>query len=216
VLLDILRFLDTPKHADVLRQKVEELQRYDLSVYSGYDFSLLLDEAGAIRKVNEDGSRFDEEAEQLPDVVEIDGVKFFKPTDGKQVFWLTTDEGRAYLEADDPFGRLAELIAGESRYQTIYKGLLEFCGNEAGRSAEELAGLIDNDPLVQKPRRYFSYFVKKLEDCGALSWAKGWHTTEVGERGLELLLSRDGANDGTEDEREGEGSEREEGSSHDG
>ncbi|MDR1183525.1 MAG: hypothetical protein LBK67_01860 [Coriobacteriales bacterium] len=188
VLLNILRFLDAPKHSDVLRQKVEELQKYDVSVYSGYHFSLLLDEAGAIRKVNEDGSAFDEEAEQLPDIVEVDGIKFFKPTDGKQVFWLSTDEGRAYLEADDPFARLAELIAEESRYQTIYKNLLEFCDSEAGRGADELAERIDGDPLVQTPRRYFSYFVKKLEDRGALLWAKKWHTTELGKRGLEQLF----------------------------
>jgi hypothetical protein len=191
VLLGILSFLDVPRRSDALQQKVEELQEHDFSVYSGYNFSLLLDEAGAIKKVNEDGSSFDEETEQLPDIVEVDGIKFFKPTDGKQVFWLITDEGRAYLEADNPFGRLTGLIAQESRYRPIYKRLLEFCGNEAGRSAEELAGLIDNDPLVQKPRKYFSYFVKKLEDCNALVWAKKWRTTEWGEKGLELLFFED-------------------------
>jgi hypothetical protein len=193
VLLGILRFLNVPKRSDLLQQKVEELQTYDISVYSGYNFSLLLDEAGAIRKVDEDGSVFNEEAEQLPDIVEVEGIKFFKPTDGKQVFWLITDEGRAYLESDDPFGRLTELIAKEPHYLTIYKNLLEFCDGEAGRSADELAKLIDNDPLVQSPRKYFSYFVKKLEDCGALAWARTWHTTEVGGRALELLFKNDEA-----------------------
>jgi hypothetical protein len=193
VLLDILKFLDAPKRSDMLQQKVEELQKYDVSVYSGYNFSLLLDEAGAIRKVNEDGSVFDEEMEQLPDIVEVDGIEFFKPTDGKQVFWLITDEGHAYLETDDPFGRLAELIAEEPQYRVIYKSLLEFCDDEVGRSAEELANLVDNDPLVQSPRKYFSYFVKKLEDCSALVWAKKWHTTDLGGKGLESLLSENGA-----------------------
>ena len=191
VLLGILNFLDTPKHSDVLQQKVEELQEHDYSVYTGYNFSLLLNEAGAIQKVNEDGSAFDEEAEQLPDIVEVDGREFFKPTDGKQVFWLITDDGRAYLVADDPFGRLAELIATEPLYQAIYKLVLEFCANEDGRSAQELEALVDNDPFVkgQKPRRYFSSFVKKLEDCEALVWAKKWQTTELGKKGLEMLFS---------------------------
>jgi hypothetical protein len=192
VLLDILEFLDAPQRSDALQQKVEKLQEYNASVYSGYNLSLLLEEAGAIQKVSEDGSQFDEETEQLPDVVEVDGLPFFKPTDGKQVFWLITAEGRAYLEADDPFGRLAELIAEEPQYQAIYKNLLEFCDNEAGRGVEELAALIDDDPLVQKPRRYFSYFVKKLEDGNALVWTKKWHTTASGKRGLELLFSEPG------------------------
>jgi hypothetical protein len=192
VLLAILRSLDTPKHSDALQQSVDELQANDLSVYSGYNFSLLLEEAGAIQKVHEDGSLFDENAEQLPDIVEVDGVRFFKPTDGKQVFWLVTDDGRTYIEADDPFGRLAGLIAGEPQYQTVYQSLLEFCDNESGRSVKELEELIDDDPLVQNPRKYFSYFTKMLEDCDALLWAKKWHTTELGKRGLKLLFAENG------------------------
>ena len=103
VLLGILEYLDEPKRSDALQEKVVELQEYDHSVYSGYDYSLLLEEAGAIRKVSEDGSEFDEEEEQLPDIVEVDGERFYKPTDGKQVFWVVTDDGRAYREADDPY-----------------------------------------------------------------------------------------------------------------
>ena len=190
-LLGILEFLDTPKRSDVLQQKVEELQKYNLSVFTGYNFSTLLDEAGAIRKVDEEGSDFDEKAEQLPDTVEIDGLKFFKPTDGKQVFWLITDEGRAYLEADDPYGRLTELIMEEPQYFSVYKEILEYCDREEGRAATELAELIDDGPLVRKPRRWFSYFVKKLEDCGALVWAGKWCTTEFGKKGLELLFSEE-------------------------
>lgn len=195
VLLAILRLLDSPKRSDLLQQKVEELQEYDSSVYSGYNFSLLLEEAGAIQKVDESGAVFDEQAEQLPDIVEVEGIKFFKPTDGKQVFWLITNDGRSYLEGDNPFGRLAELIAKEPQYQEIYQKLLLFCANGAGRSVKELEELIDDDPLVQKPRRYFSYFTKNLEDCDALSWAKKWQTTELGEKGLELLFAE---NDGVE------------------
>jgi hypothetical protein len=161
-------------------------------VYSGYNFSLLLEEAGAICKVSEDGAAFDEDAEQQPDIIEIDGVRFFKPTDGKQVFWLITDEGRAYVEADDPFGRLAELLGEEPQYQDIYRRLLKFCDTEAGRSVKELEGLVNDDPLAQKPRKYFSYFAKKLEDCQALSWAREWRTTELGKRALGLLFSEDG------------------------
>jgi hypothetical protein len=107
------------------------------------------------------------------------------------VFWLITDEGREYLGTDDPYGRLIELIAEEPHYRTIYVRLLEYCSNEVGRSSEELGKLIDDDPLVQKPRKYFSYFVKKLEDCSALSWASKWHTSDLGKKGLELLFSED-------------------------
>lgn len=191
VLLGILEFLDAPRRSDALRERVEQLQECDFSVYSGYNYSLLLEGAGAVRKVNEDGSDFDEDAEQLPDVVEMDGSRFYKPTDGKQVFWLATEEGLAYLRSDDPYGRLAALVADEAAYRPIYRRVLEFCGSETGRSVKELEGIVDDDPLVQSPRKYCSYFVKKLEDCGALVWTKAWHTTDLGAKGLASLFEAD-------------------------
>jgi hypothetical protein len=188
ILLGILNFLDSAKHADALHEQVTELQRHDHSVYSGYDLSLLLHEAGAIQKVNADASPFDEAAEQQPDIIEIEGIKFFKPTDGKQVFWLITSAGQDYLSADDPYGRLAELLRAEPQYQPIYRQLLEFCTREQGRRATEIADMIGNDPLLQKPWRHFSFFVKNLEDCGALIWLDKWQTTDLGAKALEVLL----------------------------
>jgi hypothetical protein len=188
VLQGILRFLDEPKRSDALDEKVEELQKHDASVYTGYEYSALLEEAGAIVKVAEDGSKFDAEAEQEPDIVEVGGAKFYKPTDGKLVFWLITEDGKEYLERDDPYGNLKQLLAAEPQYQAIYKTLLEYCGNDEGRSGNDLSELIDNDPLVQSPRRYFSYFAKKLEDCNAIVWRGQWHTSEHGKKALEELL----------------------------
>lgn len=189
VLLALLRYVEVPRQSDLFDQKVEELQKYDSSVYSGYDYSQLLREAGAIQKINKDGTSYIEDEEQPPDIVEIDGTAFFKPAEVKEVFWSITDDGLAYLEADDSYSDLKDLLAEQLHYCVIYKRILEFCSNEAGRSAGELSDLIDKDPLVQKPRRFFSYFVKKLEDSGALVWKETWKTTELGRRGLELLLS---------------------------
>lgn len=190
VLLGILEYLDEPKRSDALQEKVVELQEYDHSVYSGYDYSLLLEEAGAIRKVSEDGSEFDEEEEQLPDIVEVDGERFYKPTDGKQVFWVVTDEGRAYREADDPFGRLTALLSKDEYYHEIYRDVLTACESEAGQTIDGLTAIVDANPRSKNPRRHSSYFAKHLEDCGALRWAGSWKTTEVGTKGLELLLEQ--------------------------
>lgn len=189
VLLDILRYLDAPKRSDALDRKVEELQEYDHAVYSGYDYSLLLEEAGAIRKVSEDGSDFDEEAEQLPDIVEIDGVRFYKPTDGKQVFWFITEEGQAYLDSDDPFERLTDLMAKDVKYHGIYRDVLEACQREGGSTIGQLNDIVEANPLSKNPRRHCSYFAKSLEDCGALRWAGSWQTTDIGQKCLDTLLA---------------------------
>ncbi|OUO89425.1 hypothetical protein B5F40_11100 [Gordonibacter sp. An230] len=188
VLMGILAFLDEPRRADALQRKVDELQEHDVSVYSGHDYSLLLEEAGAVRKTDEDGGEFDEEAEQAPDVVEVDGVRFYKPTDGRQVFWTLTGEGRAYLESDDPLGRLADLLEEEPRHRVAFGRMLAFCRGERGRSVEELAALVDGLDLPDGVRRHCSYFARRLELCDALAWNGGWRTTASGERGLESLF----------------------------
>lgn len=191
VLLGILMYLQEQHRTDALQEEVERLQTYDKSVYNGYDFSVLLEEAGAIVKVEEDGSPFDETLEQAPDIVEIDGVRFYKPTDGKQVFWLITDAGRAYLEQDNPFGRLSELLDAEQQYLPIYKRLLEACNTDKGALRATLEGLVNGDPLVQNPPRYCSFFTKRLEDAGAIVWEGSWKTTDAGRRGLEELFPVD-------------------------
>ncbi len=187
ILLGILSFVDTPQSPDALQEKVDDLQRYDRSVYTGYDYASVLEEAGAITKINEDGSPFDEEAEQEPEIVEVDGARFYKPTDGKQFLWVATEDGRAYAQKDDPFTRLANLIEQEETYRGIYKDVLEFCSQDGGRSSQELDELVSSNPLTKSPYRHYSYFARKLEECEGLAWTTNWSTTEVGVRGLSEL-----------------------------
>ena len=53
-----------------------------------------------------------------------------------------------------------------------------------------MTAIVDANPRSKNPRRHSSYFAKHLEDCGALRWAGSWKTTEVGTKGLELLLEQ--------------------------
>ena len=194
VMLGLLAAAREPVRTDALQRRVEELQAHDVSVYTGYDFSTLLEEAGALQRVAADGSPFDAEAEQAPDIVEVDGVRFYRPTDGRQVFWLLTAAGRGYLEADDPAGRVAALLTREPQYGPIYERVLTRCTAEGGCATPALEALVDDDPLVQSPRRFCSYFTKALEDAGALEWVGTWRTTAAGRDGLATLR-------GSEEER---------------
>ncbi|MCD8316606.1 MAG: hypothetical protein LUB61_04305 [Eggerthellaceae bacterium] len=185
ILLQILAYLDNPVRNDALNEKVDEFQEYDHAVYSGYDYAIMLERAGAISRVSEDGGPFDEEAEQLPDIVEIDGSKFYKPTDGKQIFWLITQDGQDYLEEDDPKGRFMDLMESDSKYKSLYHDVLDFCNIENGRITSELDDFVKDSPLSHNPFRHFSYFAKKLEDCGLMSWQGTWGVTDLGRQMLE-------------------------------
>ena len=187
VLNGILRFLDEPKRADVLQAKVDELQEYDYSVYDGYSYSKLLYRAGAIDKVDEDGDPFPEDYEQEPDIIEIEGVRYYKPTDGVMVFWITTQAGWDFLAKDDPEQRMKELLNDQAIYAPIYRLVLEACASPAGASAQFLADLVDGNPLLEKPRRWSSFFTKRLEDCESIIWAGAWKITDVGRKALGIL-----------------------------
>ena len=59
VLSGILRFLEAPKSAAELNGEVERLQKHDFSVYTAANYAELLEEAGAIIKVDENGTPFE-------------------------------------------------------------------------------------------------------------------------------------------------------------
>ena len=187
VLAGILRFLDTPKRADVLQEKVDELQEYDYSVYDGYSYSKLLYRAGAIDKVDENGEPFPEDYEQEPDIIEVDGVRYYKPTDGVLVYWVTTQDAWDFLAKDDPEQRMKDLLNDQLIYAPIYQRVLEACAASDGASAQLLADLVDSDPLLEKPRRWSSFFTKRLEDCESINWRGAWKITEIGRKAQAIL-----------------------------
>lgn len=187
VLRGILEYLDTPKRSDALQEKVVELQAHDYSVYDGYSYSNLLYEAGAINKVMEDGSEIPEDYEQAPDIVEIDGVEYYKPTDGVMVFWVTTQDARDFLAKDNPEERMQELLHDQAIYARIYKRVLDAATSPDGASAQIMADLVDNDPLCESPRRWSAFFTKRLEDCEALVWQGAWKITPIGKKAQEVL-----------------------------
>ena len=187
VLMGILRFLDEPKRADVLQEKVNELQEYDFSVYDGYSYSKLLYRAGAIDKVDENGEPFPEDYEQAPDIIEVEGVRYYRPTEGVMVYWITTQDAWDFLAKDDPEARMEELLHDQIIYAPIYQRILEACASPEGASAQFLADLVDSNPLLLKPRRWSSFFTKRLEDCESINWRGAWKITGIGRKAQGIL-----------------------------
>lgn len=191
VLMGILAFLDTAQPFEGLRDEVDRLQEHHGSVYDAASYTSLLQRAGAIERVTEDGEPIDDATKQPPEIVEVDGVEFYKPAEAPAVFLQVTDAGRAYRQADDPNRRMHLLFAEQVHYLPIVKRILEVCNVEGGVPIAKIAKAVDDDPLLQKPRRYAQYFTEKLEACDAIAWNGSWQTTDIGRRGLEDLADID-------------------------
>ena len=180
VLAGIIRYVDVPRSAAEVDEKVAELQKHDFSVYSGANYAALLEEAGAIIKADENGTPFKESPERPPQVVEIDGVEFLKPGPWREAFWIATDDARAYLAQDNPLERFKELLDRDVKYLDIYLRILDAADAEGGAATSALNAMIDNDPLVQSPRYFTAHFTELLERCEAIRWEGTWVITDIG------------------------------------
>ena len=187
VLLGMLRFLQEPHNPTELNELVDELQKHDYSMFKGNNYADLLEEAGAIERLNEDGTPFDTGFEQIPDIIEVDGVEYLKPVRGRRILWQNTPEGQAYLDADRPEDRMRDLFAEDTPYLHIYRQILALCAGEDGTTMAAITPIADDDPITVKPRLYAPHFVDMLEKCEAIRWDGRWRITELGRKGLALL-----------------------------
>ena len=186
-LLAILRQCRDKQPVREVADFICDLKTRDHSVYSANDFCMLLERAGAIERVGEDGQSY-EEVELEPKTVVVDGVEYLEPQTPPPAFWVTTQAGLEVLAADDPEGRTEKLFEEEGDYLPIFKRILTLCSAGAGATAKQIAKTCDADPLLQKPRYYSSRFVEKLNQCDALIWGgKAWELTEVGREALTQL-----------------------------
>ena len=190
-LLAILRKCQEKQPVREVVDYICDLKTRDHSVYSANDFCSLLERAGAIERVGEDGASY-EEVELEPKTVVVDGVEYLEPQTPAPAFWLTTQAGLDMIAADDPEGRTEQLFEEEDAYLPVFKRILTLCSAAGGASAKQIAKACDTDPLLQSPRYYSSRFVEKLNKSDALTWAgKSWELTQTGREALVQLESVD-------------------------
>lgn len=180
-LLGILEFCLVQHTVEDVSTRIDELQEFNSSVFTPANLCKLLEDAGAIMRIAEDGTPYNE-IEVEPILIEEDGVEYYEVAEPPQVYYIDTPEGRAYYEADNPLERLKSLLAKDEKYAEVYKIIFDMTSGE-GATMKEIASAIDDLPIVQKPRLYAPHFIDKLEKCDAVEWRKKWNITEVGEEG---------------------------------
>lgn len=187
VLKGILRFLKEKRSADALKEEVDHLQEFDYSVYTSADYAYLLESHGAIVKLSELGTPFSETEDQEPEIIQVDGAEYYKPIDGKKIYWADTEAGLAYLESVDSMRDFDDLVKEDVGFTSVYRKILIICEAENGCSIEDIDAVIDESKLLSGSSRRAPYFVEKLERCDALQWAGTWRITKKGSLCLEAM-----------------------------
>ena len=163
---------------------VASLQEHRASVYSAHSLCTFLEEGGALERVTEDGTPYDE-AECAPQKVVEDGVEYIVPGRPPQLFWKTTADGAAFRATDDPAAEVAYMVAADATYAPVIKHIM----NRAARGVDgkALAAELDNLELMKEPRMYATTFLKRLEDSGVITWTGEWRLTEAGTKALAAI-----------------------------
>ena len=174
ILLEILGFCEKPRSSEEIDALVEPLLRYRRSVYTPIIFRDMLKKSGALEYIFEETE--DDEAVEAMGNRDGELLVVAERPDG---LWLSTPSALEYLKEHNPQTALAQLLDKELDLRPIFLRILEFCA-EKDRTASELSALVDDDPLVQHPRRMSGYFVAKLEDLGVLVWEGAWKTSALG------------------------------------
>jgi hypothetical protein len=188
-----------------------ELQKTNRSVYTPVVLRKLLEDNGALvyveaedapsdtdeakrEQAGTDNSDAIDSAAEAADSSSSDEPQYLVVTKRSEGTWVSTAAALGILDAIDPMSNLRALLSEEEEYTEIYLRILKYCAG-APRSKSELNDLVDDDPLLQKPRRYSGFFIDRLSESGALEWKPRWATTSVGMALLGELEQRKEAGD---------------------
>lgn len=178
VFLKIIELCCGGKTTTEVAEAVAAEQAENRSVYTPLSLCAILERAGALTS---------EVPETADEVHEEDGVEYLEIKEAPDATWTSTDAGLTVLAHHREGGALRELLTSETEAPLVpvYERVLAMCA-EAPRKKSEIDAVVDDDPLVQKPRRYSNHFIELLENREALAWHDGgWNTTELGRRYLE-------------------------------
>ena len=194
----ILEFCREERTESEGTDEVARMRALEFCIYGADVLCAHLVEAGALERI--------EPKQDDVRVVEIDGVQYLEPAGrgdepvagseegepGAAVVRLkTTQAGLAFLDREQDMGRFQEILDEDAGLDNIYRMLLDCCSNEGGASAKELGDAVDDQPELQEPRLYASYFYEKMAERDLIEWTgKAWGITELGRRAVRYLDSR--------------------------
>lgn len=176
----------SPISTDNLESHINQTMRNHQSVYEALTFVDLLKRAGAIEQTDEEGTPL-EEFVQEPLEIDIDGVQYWRVAPAPVVYWCTTEDGRKKIDEYKPLEKIANLYKEEPEYAEIFTTCLKMCAQGDGCEMREIGNVVDDEPVLQNPKRFAMYFIDKLEHAGAVEWTNKWSITNYGREFLQNM-----------------------------
>lgn len=187
ILRGILDAARTPCSTAGVEQAVEPLREKKFSIYSTANICAMLETAGALERVHEDGTAYAYDPQ--PEIVMVDGEEYYEPAVAPVVCWQATEAGLAVVDEDDSLERVRLLFEKEAEFLPVYKRVLSMAAADEGVSVAQLSAAVDENPLIADPRRFYvQHFTEMLENREAVEWSgSAWVITATGRAALDEL-----------------------------
>lgn len=96
-------------------------------------------------------------------------------------YYTATEDGLAMVDAHMGASPIVEAInEQDGKYRHVYKAVLQAAAAVGGTTAKQLDAVLEGDPVLEEPRRFSTYFLRKLEEVDALRWLDVWVITDAG------------------------------------
>lgn len=199
--MDILDYCLEKKESQEIDRFIQEKKEFYPTVYTAVEYRKMLEGAGALEFVpsedtvsdaqedeaSEDAesdldSREEKDSEEVglhDEVGHIDKEGYLIPGKERIGMWLTTNNGRAYLETINDTKRFAQLLKKEQCLGALYITVLELC-NTKPQSIEDLDKQLRETLSALQQKRNAGYFVERLEKYDLLKWQNKWAITDFG------------------------------------
>lgn len=173
VLLSILAWCDGGCANSELSERVNELQKNNRSVYAPTTLCRMLERAGALEL------EMPEVSEEREDVEA--GVEYLEVKEHIDPVWRSTADGLAVREQFVHGTAFRDIVLGrDGKYLEVYRAVMEAVA-EKPRSKGFIEAIVDEFPIVQKPRRFGGHFIDMLERTDVLEWKdRAWQMTDLG------------------------------------
>lgn len=153
-------------------------------------------DGAAVEDSVDDDAADDESVRPLDYLVVDPGQEYVEVELARPCTFMATQAGLEAVEARTGMEHMQELLDAEPQYIPVYKRVLTMCSAPEGRLVQEINAVIDPDPICKEPRRFSTYFLRKLEMIGAVRFVDTWQTTSYGSKALELGLLADASEAG--------------------
>ncbi len=206
MLTRILNFCNGPRSTEDVLANVARWQKLNFSVYEPAVLCGLLEKAGGLEHVNEDGTPYVQEGpdgavqeDQADSAAKLDSVDAgdpapvavdeaeeedfdttcAEPAACRPSFWVTTQAGLELVKEHDPRSHVAQMLNDEAYYLPVYRELLERLA-DGPMTKKDIDVVVRANPITESPRRLGGYFVDRLERIEAIEWTGAWSITDIG------------------------------------